>query len=154
MTAINPRPQSALSSPGLSWPRLAAAIPISALAALAVSEALYLAARTAGLLDRTVVLPSSIGMGPLSPQSVAVTALGAALGAGVLLAALVATTRRPLRNFRAAATLLALASLSMPATIPGPPVRMRLAMAAMHVAVWAVAVAFLPAAAGLRGGRS
>ncbi|WP_350341494.1 hypothetical protein [Candidatus Nephthysia bennettiae] len=50
------------------------------------------------------------------------------------------------------ASVLAVLSLSMPATIPGPPPGMRAVMATLHIVVWAVSVAVLPAMA--RPGRS
>lgn len=129
----------------ISWPRFAIATGLSALLALAATELVYFAASAAGLVDRRVMLPSLVGMGPLSPGSVAVTAVAASIGAGILIAALTLTTRRPVTYFRIVATALALFSIAMPATIPGPPVGMRLAMAIMHVAEWAAIITALAA---------
>jgi hypothetical protein len=117
------------------------------IAAIAVTGVVYEAAAAAGLVDRGVLLPSPLGYGPLSLASVAVTALIATLGAGAIFAILAGTTQRPVRFFRVASTVLVLASLSMPATIPGPSIGMRLALATMHVVVWAAAVTILPALA-------
>lgn len=117
------------------------------IAAIAVTAVVYEAAGAAGLVDRGVLLPSPLGFGPLSLASVAITTLIATLGAGALLAILAGTTRRPVRFFRIASTILALASLSMPASIPGPSIGMRLVLPTMHVGVWAAAVTVLPALA-------
>jgi hypothetical protein len=129
------------------WTRLMGATALTAALAAGVTSLIYLGARGAGLLNETVVLPSPLGMGPFSLASVSVTAFGASVAAGCVLGALALMTQRPIRNFRVLATLLALTSLSMPATIPGPPLPMRLTMAGMHIVVWAVAVAVLPAVA-------
>jgi len=128
----------------LGWSRLIPGSGVAAMAAVGASAAIYLIASAAGLVDRGVLLPSLAGMGPLRLASVSVTAAAATIGAAILFAVLLATTRRPIRNFRVAATTLAVLSLSMPATIQGPPRAMRLAMAAMHVATWAVSVFLLP----------
>lgn len=132
----------------VTWGRLVGATAIAAAAAVASTATLYGTSRAAGLVDTGVVMPSLFGMAPLSLASVSLTALVAALGAGLLLAALAATTRRPIRIFRAVASVLALVSLSMPATVPGPQPGMRLVMAAMHVLVWLVCAGALPALAG------
>src|SRR5215467_12392893 len=129
------------------WSRLPWATALAAAVAAGITSLIYLGAREIGDIDQAVVLPSLLGMGPFSLQSVAATAVSATLAAGGLLGVLALITRRPVRNFRFVATALALVSLTMPATIPGPPVQMRLTMAAMHVAVWAVAVSILPSLA-------
>lgn len=133
--------------------RVAIATAVSALVALVASELVLYAASAAGLIDRGVVLPSFLGTGPLGPASVAATAIAASLGAGILFGIVVLTTRRPVRWFRIAATILAMLSLSMPVTIPGPSMPMRAAMATMHIAVWAVAFALLPTLATTKGSR-
>src|SRR5215831_19263264 len=98
----------------VAWPRLAQATAVATLIAVVGNAALYLLASAAGLVNERVVLPSLIGMGPLSLSTVAV------VGAGILLGVLAATTRRALKMFRIVASALALLSLSTPATIPGP----------------------------------
>ncbi|MGH7860993.1 MAG: DUF6069 family protein [Candidatus Dormibacteraceae bacterium] len=130
-----------------AWRRLVLATAISALAGAAVSGLAFGAASAAALVDRHVILPSLMGMGPLSLASVSVTAAVAAAGSGVLFGALSLATRHPVRNYRVTATALAILSLPMPATIPGPPVPMRITMLSMHVIVWAIAVGVLPALA-------
>lgn len=137
----------------LNWGRIGVGTGAGALVALAGCELIYLLASTAGLIDRSVGIPSLLGTGPLSAGSVAVTTLVASIGAGLVLAGLMITTRHPVRNFRVLATVLALLSLSMPATIPGPPAGMRLVLAAMHVAVWAAATWVLAGLAGREPGR-
>jgi hypothetical protein len=126
-----------------SWSRLTAATGVAAIVSVVASAAIYAGALAAGLVDTRVILPSLLGMGPLSLASVSLTALVASLAAGVVLVALAAMTRRPIRTFRVVSTVVALASLAMPATIPGPPPGMRLVMGAMHVAVWVVSVGLL-----------
>lgn len=132
----------------LTWGRLMRATAIAAAAAVVATAALYGTSLAAGLVDTGVAVPSLTGMGPLSLASVSLTALVATLGAGLLLTALAATTRRPIQIFRVVASVLALVSLSMPATVPGPQPGMRLVMAAMHVVVWLVCAGALPALAG------
>jgi hypothetical protein len=127
----------------VSWARLARATVLAGLVAIGSTVALYALASVAGLVDRHVILPSPIGMGPLSLASVAATAAMATVGAGLLLGVLAASTRRPVFYFRVGASILAAISLLMPATIPGPPLTMRLVMSGMHVIVWAVSVSVL-----------
>lgn len=127
----------------VEWSRLAGAGALAAVAGVAGADALYLGAAAAGLLDGRVVLPSMIGMGPLRLASVSMTAGAAVAGACVVYGILRATVRRPVRTFRVLATSLALGSLFMPATIPGPSMAMRLVMAGMHAAVWAAAAGLL-----------
>ena len=134
----------------VAWPRLAQATAVATLIAVVGNAALYLLASAAGLVNERVVLPSLIGMGPLSLATVALTSAVAVVGAGILLGVLAATTRRALKMFRIVASALALLSLSMPATIPGPSSAMRLTMALMHVMVWAVSVGVLPTLASRR----
>ncbi|MDQ6898840.1 MAG: DUF6069 family protein [Candidatus Dormibacteraeota bacterium] len=132
----------------MDWVRLVGAGALAATVAVAGTAIIQAAAAAAGLVDGRVVLPSLIGMGPLRLASVSLTAVVAVVGASILLAVLLATTRRPIRVFRIVTSVLALASLSMPATIPGPPVAMRLTMVAMHVVVWAVSVGVLATLGG------
>lgn len=127
-----------------SWARLVGATLLAALVAIGSCVAVYALASLVGLVDRHVILPSPIGMGPLSLASVAATATIATVGAGLLLGGLAALTRRPVLYFRVAVSILAAFSLLMPATIPGPPLSMRLVMGGMHVIVWAVMVSVLP----------
>ena len=127
----------------ISVARLAGMTGFASMVAVVASTALYSLAFAAGFVDPRVVLPSVTGMGPLSLASVSATAALATLAAGVLLGFLTRSTRQPVRNFRVLATALAVLSLSMPATIPGPSVAMRLTMAGMHMIVWAVCVGIL-----------
>lgn len=115
----------------------------ASLVAVGLTAALFFLSSAAGFVDHRVDLPSVLGVGPLSLASVSATAALATFAAGVLFGVLARWTRRPVRNFRVVATALALLSLSMPATIPGPSIAMRLTMAGMHVIVWAVSVAVL-----------
>jgi|SRR5579859_1544924 len=127
----------------LNVARLTWATVFASAVAVGATAALYTLASVAGFVDQRVVLPSVLGMGPLSLASVSATAALATLAAGVLQGVLAWTTRRPVRNFRVLATLLAVLSLSMPATIPGPSVVMRLTMAGMHLIVWAASLGVL-----------
>ena len=146
MAQLNALQTRDLISPGRLRPSVKGLIWAAAFAALVAAGAsagLYSVASAAGLIDQRVVLPSVLGTGPLSLASVAITAALATLAAGVLFGALARSTRRPVRNFRIVATVLAVLSLSMPATIPGPSIAMRLTMAGMHVIVWAVSFTVL-----------
>lgn len=115
----------------------------AAFIAVVATVVLLSLASAAGFVDPRVVLPSMIGMGPLSLASVSATAALATLAAGFLFAVLAWSTRQPVRNFRVLATVLAVLSLLMPATIAGPAIAMRLTMAGMHVIVWAVSLGVL-----------
>jgi hypothetical protein len=145
---------------GIAWGRLAWATGLAIIVAVAGSAAVYLIALGAGAVDRDVVLPSLLGNEPLSLASVSLTAAVVIVGAAIVFGILGASTRQPVRNFRVVTTVLALLSLSMPATIPGPPAAMRIAMASMHLVVWAVSVGVLaslahrPQARGQGGDRS
>lgn len=130
------------------WTRLGLATGAGILTAVAGSELVYVVASAAGIVDHSVALQSLLGTGPLNAASVGATALVATLAAGLVLGGFMLGSRRPVRNFRILATVLAALSLLMPATIPGPPPAMRLAMALMHVVVWAVVVWVLAGLAG------
>lgn len=127
----------------VSLARLTWATVVAALIAAGASVALFSVATAAGFVDQGVVLPSVLGFGPLSIASVSATAVLASLAAGVGLGVLAWSTRQPFRNFRVLATALALLSLTLPATIPGPTFDMRVTMAGMHVIVWAVSLGVL-----------
>jgi hypothetical protein len=129
--------------PGIAWGRLAWATGLAIIIAVAGSAAVYLIALAVGAVDHGVVLPSLLGNGPLSLASVSLTAAVVTLGAAIVFGILGASTRQPVRNFRVVTTVLAFLSLSLPATIPGPPAAMRVAMAAMHLVVWTVSVGVL-----------
>lgn len=134
----------------IAWGQLSRAAALAVIAAVAGCAAVYAIASALGIVDRGVVLPSLLGMGPLSLASVSVTAAVATVATAIAFGVLAVTTRRPIRNFRVVATLLAVLSLSLPATIPGPPAAMRIAMAAMHALVWVVSVGVLTAPVGGR----
>lgn len=123
--------------------RLTWATIVASLVAIGATAALYSVASALGFVDQRIIIPSVLGMGPLSLASVSATAAIATVGAGILLGVLTASTRRPLRNFRAVATAVAVLSLSMPATIPGRSLAARLTMAGMHIVVWAVSLGVL-----------
>jgi Family of unknown function (DUF6069) len=128
---------------GIAWGRLAWATGLAIIIAVAGSAAVYLIASAVGAVDRDVVLPSLLGNGPLSLASVSVTVAVVTVAAAIVFGVLSAWTRRPVRNFRVVATVLAVLSLSSPATIPGPPAAMRIAMGTMHLVVWAVSIGVL-----------
>lgn len=128
----------------ISVARLAWASAIAGLTAWPGTATVYLLGLVSGAVDEKVVLPSLVGMGSLSLASVSVTTLAAVVAAGIMLGGLSLTTRRPVTTFRISTSVLALLSLAMPATIPGPGPAMRLTMAAMHVVVWAICVGLLP----------
>lgn len=130
------------------WIRLGLATGAGILAAVAATEVVYLLASTAGMVDRSIAVPSLLGTGPLNAVSVATTAVVATVGAGLVLGGLMLGTRHPVRTFRILATVLAALSLALPATIPGPPPGMRVAMALMHVVVWGAVVGVLASLAG------
>jgi len=135
----------------ISWRRLAWATVLSAIAAAAGTGMLFAAAAAAGIVDTRVLLPTLTGTGPLNLAAVWVATVVAVAGAAVLLALLAVTTRRAVGAFRIVATVVALVSLAMPATVAGPPATMRLTMEGMHAVVWAVCVGMLSTLARREG---
>ncbi len=137
-----------IKAEGISAKRLARAAGLAALLGVIGNGLLYAFGVWTGMIDERVLLPSLLGMTPVSFGSVAVTTVFAMGGAALLLTGLSVITRHPIRIFRIVATLLALGSLSMPATIAGPPASMRLALGAMHVLAWAATIGVLATLAG------
>ena len=127
----------------ISWGRLGWGTLLSVIAGMVATGILFAAASAAGLVDARVVLPTVIGSGPLNLAAVWAATVAAVVGASLLLAVLAVTTRRAVGVFRVVATVLAVASLSLPLTVAGPTAGMRLTMAAMHVVVWVVCVGLL-----------
>ncbi|MGH7775987.1 MAG: DUF6069 family protein [Candidatus Dormibacterales bacterium] len=130
------------------WARVTWATGLAVLVSVAGAVALFEAGLAAGTVDESVFLPSLIGMGPLSLASVALSAAVSTLAAGIVLGALAAKTRRPVRNFRIVATALAVITSLSPALYPGPPAAMRLTLVGLHAVVWAVSVGVLATLAG------
>lgn len=133
---------------GISAERLARAAGLAALLGIVGNELLYALGIWTGMIDVRVLLPSLLGIAPVTVGSVAVTTAFAMGGAALLLGGLSMITRHPIGIFRVVATLLALGSLSLPATIAGPSWSMRLALGAMHLLAWAVAIGVLATLAG------
>lgn len=143
MARIFPRGGEHAADEMVAWTRF----PLAAVAAIGAAAAgaalLYGLESAVGLIDHSVALPSPVGTGPMSFASVATTAALASFWAAVAYAVIGLIGRRPITVFRTVATVAVVLSLAMPATIPGPPVGMRLGLGLMHVLTWAIDVAVL-----------
>jgi hypothetical protein len=127
----------------IAWRRLPLAGLLAAIAAIVGNTLVFLLSSAAGAIPSGVVLPSVLGQAPFSLLVVAVTTLVAVFWAAVAYAVVALLARRPARVFTILATVVLLLSFASPATIPGPPLSMRLALAAMHVVAWVASVGVL-----------
>jgi hypothetical protein len=127
----------------IAWRRLPLAALLAAIAAVAGNALVFLLASLAGAIPSGVVLPSVLGQSPLSLLVVAVTTVLAVFWATVAFAVVALLARRPARVFGILATVVLILSFASPATVPGPPLSMRLALGAMHVVAWAASVGAL-----------
>ncbi len=130
-------------SEGISYGRLPGVALLAAVAAALANALVYFAASGLGAISQSVLLPSPMGVSPLTVSLVAITSVIGAIGAAVVFALIGLFARRPVRLFRIVATVVLVLSFAAPATIPGAPVAMILSMEAMHVVAWAVSVGLL-----------
>lgn len=127
----------------VTFSRLPFAAVLAALAAAAACVVLFAVEAAVGIIDRSVSVPSMIGMGPVSPITVALSAVTGSVLATIAFAIIGAIGRRPVRVFWIVSLVALVLSLTMPATVPGPPPAMRVGLALMHVVTWAICATLL-----------
>ena len=130
-------------SEGITYRRLPVVALLTALAAALANALVYFAASGLGTISQSVLLPSPMGVSPLTVNLVAITSAIGTVGAAIVFALIGLLARRPVRLFRIVATVVLMLSFVMPATVPGVPVAMRLSLAVMHVVAWVVSVGLL-----------
>jgi uncharacterized protein DUF6069 len=135
--------KKATGSERISYPRLPGVALLAALAAAVANTLVYFAASALGTVSQGVLLPSPMGISPLTVGLVATTSVIGTVGAAIVFAILGLLARRPARLFRIVATVMLVLSFAMPATVPGVPLAMRVSPAVMHVVAWAVSVGLL-----------
>ncbi len=135
------RPRGAIKGIGragkeeIFWRRLPGLVLLGAFAAAVGNALVYLAGSGLGTISPSVLLPSPMGSSALGLSLVVATSALALLAAGIVLLGIGAVSRRPMTVFRIVATVGLLLSLAMPATIPGPPLAMRLTLGLMRCGV-------------------
>jgi hypothetical protein len=132
---------------GISYRRLPGVALLAALAAALANALVYFAASGLGTISQSVLLPSPMGMSPLTVGLVVITSVIGAIGASIVFAIIGLLSRRPVRLFRIVAAVVLVLSFVPPATVPGVPAAMRLSLAVMHVVAWVVSVGLLTALA-------
>ncbi len=126
----------------VAWGRLPWVALLAALTA-ATNALVYFAASGLGFISQSVLLPSPMGVSPLTVELVVITSVIGTVGAAIVFAIIGLFARRPVRLFRIIATVVLVLSFAMPATVPGVPVAMRLSLVVMHVVAWGVSVGLL-----------
>lgn len=112
--------------------RLLWAGPLAGLSAAAANAVVYLAASAAGAMPR-IDVSGLTGQGPITLGAVALESFAPALVAAALFALFGRFTRRPVRNFRALATVLLALSFVGPLNLPKVPAAMIASLLIMHV---------------------
>ena len=130
-------------SEGITYRRLPVVALLTALAAALANALVYFAASGLGTISQSVLLPSPMGVSPLTVNLVAITSAIGTVGAAIVFALIGLLARRPVRLFRIVATVVLMLSFVMPATVPGVPVAMRLSLVVMHVVACVVSVGLL-----------
>lgn len=133
--------------PARSWRRLLVGVGVTALLAAAVNAVIFGLASATGAISAGVVLPTIVGRSTLTVAAVVATTLVWEFWAAIVFTALWLILRRPAQTFRVVATIVLLLSFGLPATVAGPSLSMRISMALMHLAAWAIAVTMLPSSA-------
>jgi hypothetical protein len=129
----------------ISYASLLWAAPLAAVAAALANALVYFAASGLGAISRSVLLPSPVGLTPLTAGLVMTASVIGAVGAALVFAVIGLLARRPVGLFRIVATVVLVLSFVPPATIPEVSVAMRLSLAVMHVVAWAVSAGLLTA---------
>ncbi len=127
----------------IAWGRLPWAALLAAVAAALANALVYFAASGLGTITQSVLLPSPMGVSPLTVGLVAITSVIGTIGAAAVFAVIGLLARHPVRLFRIVATVVLVLSFVPPATVPGVPVAMRLSLVVMHVVAWGVSVGLL-----------
>jgi hypothetical protein len=131
------------SSEGISYGRPPGMALRAAVAAALTNALVYFAASELGTISQSVLLPSPMGVSPLTVGLVVITSVIGTVGAAIVFAIIGLFARRLVRLFRIIATLVLVLSFAMPATVPGVPEAMRLSLVVMHVVAWTVSVGLL-----------
>ena len=139
-----------VGSEGISYTRLLWAALLAVLLAAVTNAQVYFAASRLGIVSRGVLLPSPMGLSPLTVGMVVTASVVGAIGAALVFAIIGLLARRPVRLFRIVAAVVLVLSLVPPTTIPNVPLVMRITLGVMHVVTWAVSVGLLTALARRR----
>ena len=134
-------------SEGISHARLPWVALLVAVAAVLANVLVYFAASVLGTIPQSVLLPSPMGLSPLTLGLVVTASVIGAIGAALVFARIGLLAQRSVRLFRIVAAAVLVLSFVPPATIPGVPVAMRVSLGVMHVVAWAVGVGLLTALA-------
>ena len=132
-----------VGSEGISYTGLLWAALLAALLAAVTNALVYFAASGLGIVSRGVLLPSPMGLSPLTVGMVVTASVVGAIGATLVFAIIGMLARRPVKLFRIVAAAVLVLSFVPPATIPGVPLAMRITLGVMHVVAWAVSVGLL-----------
>lgn len=135
--------KKAAGSERIAYGRLPGVVLLAAVAAALSNAFVYFAASGLGTISQSVLLPSPLGMSPLTVSLVVITSVIGAVGAAIIFALIGLFARRPVRLFRIVATVVLTLSFVPPATVPDVPVVMRVSLAVMHVVAWGVSVGLL-----------
>lgn len=127
----------------ISYGRLPLVALIAALSAAVANALIYYAVSGIGLIPQGFSVPTPYGQAPLTMVQVVVSSAVGIIGATMVFAVIGWFARSPVRPFRIIATAVLALSFAGPATIPGAPVTMVLALGVMHVVVWAASVVLL-----------
>ena len=112
-----------------------------ATAIAAASNALiYGLGRIAGTIPQSVEVDTPSGNGPLIVTTVIFTSVLAVIVATLFYALLQHITRRPVRTFLIAGTVLLVLSLAMPFSIPDVSMKMAITLALMHITTAIIAL--------------
>jgi hypothetical protein len=139
-----------VDSEGISYTRLFWAALLAVLLAAVTNALVYFAASGLGIVSRGVLLPSPMGLSPLTVGMVVTASVVGTIGGALVFAIIGLLARRPVRLFRIVAAVVLVLSLVPPTTIPGVPLVMRITLGVMHVVTWAVSVGLLTALARRR----
>jgi hypothetical protein len=110
-----------VGSEGISYTRLLWAALLAVLLAAVTNAQVYFAASGLGIVSRGVLLPSPMGLSPLTVGMVVTASVVGAIGAALVFAIIGLLARRPVRLFRIVAAVVLVLSLVPPTTIPSVP---------------------------------
>ncbi|MEO7908045.1 MAG: DUF6069 family protein [Roseiflexaceae bacterium] len=114
---------------------------LAGLSAMVANVLVYFIASAAGAIPSSVLIP---GMNqPITAMLVGLSSFVPAILAAIFLALLNRFSRRPVRLFRIIAAVLLVISFASPATFPGAPLAMILALSLMHIVAAAIIVGVL-----------
>jgi hypothetical protein len=112
--------------------------PLAGLIAAALNAVLFLVGSSMGAFPADFIIPNS-GQ-PFTIVPIFISSIVPALVAGLVLAALIRFTKRPLFIFNILAGVIFVLSFATPSTLPNPPMIMVVILELMHVVVAGVVV--------------